>query len=55
MSGNEDKKALSQEEIQELGEKYYRGELKDLAHLRGIKCRHETTVDEAEYRGRVEF
>jgi len=45
---------MNDEELKELEEKLYRGELRDLAHLRGISRAYPASED-LEYQGRVEF
>lgn len=46
-------KPLTEEEIKQLGDKLYAGELRDLAHLRGIRAAY--TGAPIPYNGDVEF
>ncbi len=45
-------KPLTKEEIKELADKLYAGELRDLAHLRGIRAALDVRIP---YEGDVEF
>ncbi len=54
MNEIKEQKPLTLEEIKAMDSKFYEGELRDLAHLKGIKC-SLTTSEDFEYKGDVKF